>query len=53
LFGEELFIEEIRVTVLATNEDDTALGQLHFNTDIVEFASSPVENGDVVRLGVR
>jgi HlyD family secretion protein len=49
LFGEEFYVSEMNVTILASNPYVAALDQ-HIWNEIVTYASSSIMDGDVVRV---
>jgi multidrug efflux pump subunit AcrA (membrane-fusion protein) len=50
LFGEEFYVSEMNVTILASNPYVAALDQMSGWHDVVTYASSAIMDGDTVRV---
>jgi hypothetical protein len=51
LFGEEFFVSEMNVTVLASNPFVAALDMMGgFHAEVVTYVSRSIRDGDVVRV---
>ncbi|MDR2572245.1 MAG: biotin/lipoyl-binding protein [Oscillospiraceae bacterium] len=50
LFGEEFYVSEVNVTVLAQNNHVAAIDVLGWQSNVVTYTSRPIIDGDVVRV---
>ncbi|MCL1821180.1 MAG: HlyD family efflux transporter periplasmic adaptor subunit [Oscillospiraceae bacterium] len=50
LFGDEFYVEEVEVSILASNPYVAALDKINILSEVVTYTSRPIMNGDTVRI---